>query len=242
MSGIRKLVGYLYEVDSLLTIVIPSKNEAASILNVINLLIDQVDCKIIVADSSTDKLSIKTLKYIQSIYTNVEIISGGLPSTARNNGAKLVTTPYILFIDADTYVFNPFLIRGCLDIATKKNYDLVTCKFKTDKRYNWIYRIFDVVQLLTSFTRPFALGGFMLFKTETFNKLGGFNEEDKVAEDYRLSSKVKPKKFKIVNSYVYTPSRRFDKKGIWYMIKLMWNSWINRNNDEFFKHDQNYWK
>ena len=25
------------------------------------------------------------------------------------------------------------------------------------------------------------------------------------------------------------------------MIKLMWKSWINRNNDEFFKNDQNYW-
>jgi hypothetical protein len=25
------------------------------------------------------------------------------------------------------------------------------------------------------------------------------------------------------------------------MIKLMWNSWINQNNDNFFKHDQNYW-
>jgi hypothetical protein len=82
----------------------------------------------------------------------------------------------------------------------------------------------------------------MLFKRETFNKLGGFNEEDKVAEDYRLSSRVKPNKFKIVNDYVYTSSRRFYKKGIWYIIKLMWKCWINRNNDEFFKDNQNYWK
>jgi hypothetical protein len=82
----------------------------------------------------------------------------------------------------------------------------------------------------------------MLFKTETFKKLGGFNEWDKIAEDYHLSSKVNPKKFKILNKYVYTPARRFDKKGFWYMVVLAWKSWLNRNNDEFFKNDYNYWK
>jgi hypothetical protein len=124
----------------------------------------------------------------------------------------------------------------------KKDYDLVVCKYQTDKPYRWVFRVFDIIQLISSFTKPFALGGFMLFKTETFNKLGGFNEQDKVAEDYRLSSKIKPKKFKIYNDYVYTSNRRFVKKGVWYMIKLMWNSWVNKNNDSFFKNDQNYWK
>lgn len=225
-----------------LTVVIPCKNEGKGVIDVIKLIREQIDCHIVIADSSDDQGSILLLKKYSSIYKGILIVKGGLPSTARNNGAKAVTTPYILFIDADTYIFNPFLIQGCLDVALLGKYDLVTCKFKTDRSYAWIYRIFDIVQWFTSFTRPFALGGFMLFKTETFNKLGGFNEEDKVAEDYRLSSKIKPKKFKIVDGYVYTPGRRFDKKGVWYMIKLMWKSWINRNNDEFFKHDQNYWK
>jgi hypothetical protein len=26
------------------------------------------------------------------------------------------------------------------------------------------------------------------------------------------------------------------------MIKLAWNSWLNRNNNNFFKQDYNYWK
>jgi len=81
----------------------------------------------------------------------------------------------------------------------------------------------------------------MIFKTDTFNKLGGFNEEDKVAEDYHLSSKIAPKKFRIVNRYAHTTSRRFDKKGVWYMIKLAWRAWLNRDNDDWFKKDHNYW-
>ena len=36
--------------------------------------------------------------------------------------------------------------------------------------------------------------------------------------------------------------RRFSKKSVWYMIKLAWKSWINRNNDEFFKQDFNYFE
>jgi glycosyltransferase involved in cell wall biosynthesis len=228
-------------VNQHLTIVIPSKNEGKGVIDVIKLILTQVECRIIVADSSDEESSILLLEKYSKLYPSLKIVKGGLPSVARNRGAKLVTTPYVLFLDADTYVLNPFLIEYCLNVAIKEKYDLVTCKFKTDKPYRWLYRVFDVVQWITSFTRPFALGGFMLFKTETFNKLGGFNEEDKVAEDYRLSSKIKPKKFKIVNGYVYTPSRRFDKKGVWYMIKLMFKCWINQNNDNFFKHDQNYW-
>lgn len=228
--------------DNNLTIVIPCKNERDQIVQVVDLVRSQTDCKIIIADSSDKPGSVLLLKQLSLTYSNLKIIEGGLPSKARNNGAKLVTTPYVLFLDADIYIYNPFLIQDCLFTAIRKDHDLVTCKFKTDKPYRLIFRIFDIVQWFSSLTRPFALGGFMLFKRETFNKLGGFNEEDKVAEDYRLSSKVKPRKFKVFNGYVYTPSRRFSKKGVWYMIKLMFKSWINRNNDEFFKHDQSYWK
>jgi glycosyltransferase involved in cell wall biosynthesis len=228
-------------VNNHLTIVIPCKNEGKGIIDVVKLIMQQIDCKIIIADSSDDEGSLLLLRKYTSIYPNIQLVEGGLPSVARNNGAKLVTTPYVLFLDADSYIFNPFLLDECIITAARGNYDLVTCKFKTDKPYRWVYRVFDVIQWFSSFTKPFALGGFMLFKTETFNQLGGFNEQDQVAEDYRLSSKIKPKKFKIINGYVYTPSRRFSKKGVWYMIKLMLSSWINKNNDNFFKHDQNYW-
>jgi len=228
-------------VNQQITIVIPCKNEGKGIIDVVKLVLKQINCKIIIADSSDDEGSVLLLRKYISMYPNIQIIKGGLPSVARNNGAKLVTTPYVLFIDADIYIYKKNLIRKCIRLAIQNNYDLVTCKFKTDKPYRWVFRMFDIAQWFSSFTKPFALGGFMLFKTEIFNKLGGFNEEDKVAEDYRLSSKIKPKKFKIVNGYVYTPSRRFDKKGVWYMIKLMWKSWINQNNDKFFKNNQNYW-
>jgi glycosyltransferase involved in cell wall biosynthesis len=224
-----------------LTIVIPCKNEGDNILEVLKLIQkQQIICKVVIADSSDDH----TVDLLQSQKSKlVKVIKGGLPAVARNNGAKLVTTPYVLFLDADIYLHGSKILSNCLDIAIKGSYDLVTCKFKTtEPEYDWIYRVFDIVQWISSKTKPFAVGGFMLFKTETFNKLGGFNEEDKIAEDYHISSKIKPSRFRITSNVVYTPGRRFANKGLWYMIKLTWLSWLNRNNDDWFKQDYNYWK
>lgn len=228
-----------------LTIVIPNKNEKQGIIDVLNLLLKQTHkYKIIIADSSNDADSLSLLKKYQSKNSDqIEITNGGLPSLARNNGAIRVLTPYVLFLDADIYLKDKYIIDKCLNIAIDNNYDLVTCKFRSlDGKYKWVWKIFDIAQWISSKTKPFAVGGFMLFKTDTFKKLNGFNEEDKIAEDYRLSSKINPKKFKITNLYVYTPSRRFEKKGLWYMIKLLILCWWNRNNNQFFKQDYNYWK
>lgn len=228
-----------------LTIVIPCKNEGIGIINVLRTLKKQkLDCNIIIADSSDDNNTFNLLhNYKIHSPLLIQIIRGGLPAVARNKGAKLVKTPYVLFLDADIHIYDHDAIDTCIIKMIEGDYDLITCKYKTiENKYSWIYRIFDIIQWISSKTKPFAIGGFMLFKTETFNKLGGFNEEDKIAEDYHLSSKIKPNKFKIVNVYVHTPDRRFKKKGVWYMIKLAWNSWLNRNNDEWFKHDYNYWK
>lgn len=227
-----------------LSIVIPCKNEKKLIIKTLDYIQSQkIDCKIIISDSSDDIItSIYINEYIKNSPLDIIITDGGLPSIARNKGAKLVETPYILFLDADMFLINTNILNDCLKLIKSKDYHLITCHIKSETgKYNWIYTIFSSAQILLSLFYPVAVGGFMLFKTEEFKKLNGFNEEDKIAEDYHLSSKIKSKKFKIANYKIYTTDRRFEKKGIWYMIKLAWSSFINRNNPEFFKQDYNYW-
>jgi len=228
--------------NNLITVVIPCKNEGKAIGDIIKLVLtNNPKVKIIIADSSDDDITLQVIQKYSKLYpTRIEIVEGGLPSVARNNGAKLVITEYVLFLDADMYV-QPNTISECLEEAMIKNLDLITCKLTTDKPYRWVYKLFNTVQQITSLSRPFAVGGFMLFKTETLNQLGGFNEKDKIAEDYHLSSKIKPNKFKVANHVIYTSSRRFRKKGVWYMIKLMIHCWINRNDETFYQKDYNYW-
>jgi len=233
------------ELSKFLTIVIPCKNELKTIDSTLTLLNfqDNIDnIKVIISDSSTDETTYQLESRTNDKF-DLKIIEGGLPAKARNNGARYVKTPYVLFMDSDMYLLDPTLLTTVTTTMLKEDIDLLTTKIRTTNgKYNYVFRTFDFIQKLSKFISPFCLGGFMLFKTDTFNKLGGFDEEAKVAEDYLLSKQIKPKRFKIINTTVFTPPRRFDNKGVMYMLKLMIKSFLNRNNKQFFKDDNTYWK
>ena len=233
------------KLSKFLTIVIPCKNESKTIDTTLTLLNFQDDIKglnVIIADSSDDGTTYQLESRTNDKF-DLKIIEGGLPAKARNNGARYVKTPYVLFMDSDMYLLDPTLLTTVTRMMLQGGIDLLTTKIRTTNgKYNYVFRTFDFIQKLSKFISPFCLGGFMLFKTNTFNELGGFDEEAKVAEDYLLSKQIKPKRFKIINTTVFTPPRRFDNKGVMYMLKLMIKSFLNRNNKQFFSDDNTYWK
>lgn len=233
------------ELFKFLTIVIPCKNELKTIDATLTLLNfqDNIDnVKVIISDSSTDETTYQLESRTNDRF-DLKITQGGLPAKARNNGARYVKTPYVLFIDSDIVILDSKLLTTVTDMMLQEDIDLLTTKIRTTNgKYNYVFRTFDFIQKISKFISPFCLGGFMLLKTDTFNKLGGFDEEAKVAEDYLLSKQIKPKRFKIINTTVFTPPRRFDNKGVIYMMRLMIKSFLNRNNKQFFKNDNTYWK
>jgi glycosyltransferase involved in cell wall biosynthesis len=228
------------------TIVIPCKNEGINIYDCLGFICKQKEIKntrVIIADSSDDKNSLYWLHKTQTDYKyilNIEIIKGGYPSKARLDGSKLVNTPYILFLDADIMLLDNKLLYNIFNF----NLDLLTVPFQTEKKWNWVFRIFDLFQILSvKLGTPFAVGGFQYWNTQKYWELGGYKEDELFAEDYSLSSKVKPYRFHIhKTNKVFTSARRFEKKGISYMFWIMIKSYLNRNNPEFFKHHHNYWK
>lgn len=228
-----------------LTIVIPSKNESRNLYDCIYNISKQLfiaGTRIIIADVSDNKESLKWIKRTEKDFAHslkIEVIEGGFPSEGRLNGSKLVTTPYVLFLDADIFLTNPSILKECLEYEK----GLVTVPFYTDKPYRWVFRIFDLFQNLSKLLgTPFAVGGFQLWKTETYWEVGGYNPKELFAEDYSISQKVSPKEFKIAKiDGTYTSARRFKAKGILWMFKIMIKSYINRKNPEFFKHHHNYW-
>jgi len=233
------------ELSKLLTIVIPCKNESKIIDTTLSLLNQQNNIEgvnVIVSDSSTDNTTVE-LELREKDKFILQIIQGGLPSVARNNGIKYVTTPYVLFLDADMFILDFNLLTETINIMKKEKLHLLTTKVRTTTgEYNYTYKSFDVIQKIIKPITPFCLGGFMLFKTKIFKKLGGFDESIKVAEDYLLSKKVKSNKFKIIDKHIFTSPRRFKNKGVMYMIKLMFQSFINRNNKNFFQKHNSYWQ
>lgn len=220
-----------------ITIIVPCKNEQDYISHLLMHLRQQVLCdtRIIIADCSTDN----TREVIQTMKgeLNVEVIDGGPVSIAKNRGARLVTTPYILFIDADVRFFDNMTIRESVHELESNNLDLVGLYIKCydNSRKSQIgFMIFNFVNNIMKHKVPFAVGAFMLTRRDKFEQFGGFAEKFGTSEDFFLSKMYEPEKFKLVNHYVGQDSRRFQKMGYfgmaWYLIKNFWN----RNNKEYW--------
>ena len=226
-----------------ITIIIPCKNEKDNIYECIGFIAKQVGAngtKVIIADTSDTAESLEWLYKAKLHFRNqldIEIIEGGFPAKARLDGSKLVTTPYILFLDADIMLQNKSLLGECLAYHT----DLVTVPFQTEKGFNWIFRLFDIQQQISNLIgTPFAVRGFQLWKTEAYWKTGGYDETHLFAEDYWVSQKAE-KMIIHKTKGVWTSARRFKNKGFFYMFLISIKCYINRNNNSFFQKHHNYW-
>jgi glycosyltransferase involved in cell wall biosynthesis len=226
-----------------LTIVIPCKNEKDNIYECISFIAKQngiAGTTIIIADVSDESISLQFLEYVKRDFKyslDIQIIKGGFPAKARLEGSKLVTTPYILFLDADIMLQDKFVLGKCLLYNT----DLVTVPFQTEKEFNWIFRLFDIQQQMSNWLgTPFAVGGFQLWKTKSYWNTGGYDETHLFAEDYWVSQKTN-KMIIHPTKGIWTSARRFKNKGFFYMFILSIKCYINRNNTSFFQKHHNYW-
>jgi glycosyltransferase involved in cell wall biosynthesis len=220
-----------------ITIVVPCKNEENYIAYLLTHLRNQMigSTRIIIADCSTDN----TRRVIQATKgdLNVEIIDGGPVSFAKNNGARLVTTPYILFIDADVRFFKDTVIRDSVTEIESKNLDLIGLNIKCydhDKRAVIGFAVFNGINRVLKHFSPFAVGAFMLTRRDKFEEFGGFPEKMSTSEDYFLSRKYSPKKFRIVKHYFGQDSRRFKKMGYFGMASYLVKNFVNRNNKQYW--------
>ena len=220
-----------------ITIVVPCKNEEDYIHHLLDNLRKQNigNTRIIIADASTDN----TREVIKANKgnLNVEIIDGGPVSIAKNNGARLVTTPYILFIDSDVRFFSDTVITDTVEEIEHHDLDLIGLYVKCyddDFRAKIGFMLFNGINNVMKHWVPFAVGAYMLTRRTKFEEFGGFPAKFGTSEDFFLSKMYDVKKFKLVNHYLGQDSRRFQKMGYfgmaWYLIK----NFYNRNNVEYW--------
>jgi glycosyltransferase involved in cell wall biosynthesis len=220
-----------------ITIVVPCKNEENYIHHLLDSLRGQNigDTRVIIADCSDDT----TRQVIKNNSTGltVEIIDGGPVSIAKNNGARLVTTPYILFIDADVRFFKNTVIQDAVNAMESKNLDLIGLKIKCydqDPRAKIGFIIFNTINQAMKYVSPFAVGAFMLTRRDRFEEFGGFPEKFSTSEDYFLSRMYSPRKFRILRHHFGQDSRRFKKMGYMGMAKYLVKNFVNRNNKKYW--------
>jgi len=204
----------------MLSIIIPTLNEGKylpSLLRSIKRQNFKERYEIIVADAgSTDK----TIKIAKSF--GCKVIKGGLPARGRNEGAKIARGEDILFLDADLNLPENFLKESLKEFKARK-LDVASFGLRPRGGKKIVKIGFDLL-----YNRPIALSqkflahGAMaiLVKKNIFEKVGGFDERIKLAEDHYFTRQAfKIGKFGVIKSTkVYIAMRRFEADG--YLLTL----------------------
>jgi glycosyltransferase involved in cell wall biosynthesis len=200
--------------------------------------------KVFVADAnSTDGTPEIAMSFADRLL--VSVIPGGLPSVGRNAGARLATTPYVLFLDADIELRDTTLLRRAMNKVNRRKLQCLTTNIRCSNGRILdaaLYAGNNLVQYVSAWTKPFSTGMFMLFQKAKFDELGGFDERAMYAEDYLLSKQVSPRRFGVVRGHVLTTNRRFQNMGHWRIVRMFMKTALNSWNYRYFLQDQNYWK
>lgn len=229
-----------------LTVVIPSYNEEKYIYNTLWYLSKQEfdgNLTVIIADANSTDLTIELISKADNDFQNlkIEIVQGGMVGFGRNNGASYVTTPYILFIDADSILLNRDILTESLKISNE--YDIISCKQKSTVSgwKSWLtWKVFELTRKIMK--ESFATGCYFFISKQKFEELGKFDETLNNSEDFWLSRKVPKSKFKILNRYIGQDDRRFRKMGYLKFLKIVLLNYWYKNNINWFKKDVGYWE
>lgn len=229
--------------DGQLSIVIPCKNEEKFIGKTLQSLQEQTAIKpsipIYIADAgSTDG----TLDVIRAFipHLNIKVVKGGLPPVGRNSGARFCHSKYILFMDADIEFSDQGTINKLLELAEHKQLELVV-PYITIIKHGWRDKLFEYLYYWTGKTKIIgAFGGMLiLIRNETFTRLGRFNENLPLGDDWELTHQIERSHFQMADISIYTSNRRFAAQGYfstlyqWFLIALS-KDYRNKGHKEYF--------
>ncbi len=201
--------------NPILSIIIPTLNEE----DYLPLLLESIkrqdfnDYEIIVADALSNDRTLEIAKNHGCI-----IVEGGSPANGRNNGAKIAKGELLLFLDADTVLPNYFLTKSLQEFNTR-NLDIASFCLqpypKNGLEYFLINIFYNKMAVMLEKILPHSAMG-IIVKKELFNKINGYDETIKLAEDHDLGRRAaKYAKFGIIKSIKILVSTRRFKKDSW---------------------------
>ena len=202
------------------SIVIPTYNEE----KYLPVLLDSIkkqnfkDYEIIVADAnSKDKTAEIAKKY------NARIVKGGLPAAGRNNGAKAANGEIIFFLDADVKLISKNFIKNVYNEMKKHNLELATCEFIPMSKLlidKIMHNFANTFIKLYQTSNPHAPGFCIFVSKKLFDKIKGFDETIRIAEDHDFVKRAS--KFRclgiIESAKIQVSVRRMEKEGRFNLI------------------------
>jgi glycosyltransferase involved in cell wall biosynthesis len=208
-----------------ISIIIPTLNEEEYLPKLLESIKNQTfkDYEVIVADSGSKDNTAEIAKNF-----GAKVVSGGMPAVGRNAGAKAANVDFLFFFDADVKLPKDFLEKAYtemqeryLDIATSECIPL--SNIMIDKV------MFDFANFMIKTEqfseKPYIPGSCILVTRRLFDRLVGFDETLKMAEDHEFVKRASSlTSFRVLKSVKFWVSvRRLRKEG---RFELAWKYFL----------------
>jgi len=201
--------------EKFISIIIPTYNEENFLPKLLRSIKKQTyrNYEVIVADNkSTDKTPEVAKKY------NARLVEGGAVAVGRNHGAKKAKGDIFLFLDADVVMPDASFLTRTISEFGRRRLGIATCVPEpiSDKKIDHLFHeVFNVYTELLKAIMPHTPGFCIFVRREIHEKIGGFDENIKLAEDHDYAKQaIKYGKFGVLKSKKIPVSvRRFEKDG-----------------------------
>jgi glycosyltransferase involved in cell wall biosynthesis len=201
----------------LVSVIIPTLNEAGTIGNLLDILEDQTfqgESEVIVVDGGSTDGTVKIVSAREAVRL-IETSPG--VSAQRNAGAAIASGDFLIFLDADTSPEPNFLRRI---VASYQNKTFaVACPWFVPSTWRpdiqLIYLVFNCLFWLSQLRYHTGAGVCIVTPKETFAKVGGFEDTLHLGEDVRYlqsASEFGPHRHLLLP--LKTSPRRFEREGV----------------------------
>ncbi len=205
----------------MISIIIPALNEEHYLPKLLKSIKNQTfkgEYEVFVADGGSDD---KTREIAKSF--GCRIVEGGGPAKGRNHGAKQAKYNYLLFLDSDVILPKTFLEKALKEFEARYLAAAVPefMPLSDDKIDKVLHDAANFFIKGTQYIHPHG-GGFCILCTKRiFERVGGFDETLKLAEDHDFLCKVaKLGRFRVLKkTKIYVSVRRLEKEGRWNLVK-----------------------